>query len=200
MKYCDENLVVMLSEYIFEKQKDEGRAPTYREVMQNFPRHFTSLSKVKRYLDILENKGTIKRNTSGEIETEEMFKVKVKNVPLVGVAACGEPILAIEDIEDTYALPANLFGNGDLVMLRARGDSMIEAGIDDGDLVVIRKQPTAEYGQNVVAMIEGEATIKEYRPEQDRVVLHPRNERLEDIVVSECDVFGVVVGSIKKFF
>lgn len=199
MKYCDENLSVMLSEYIFEKQKKEGKAPTYREVMQNFPRHFTSLSKVKRYLDILENKGVIKRNASGEIETDEMFKINVKNVPLVGVAACGQPILAIEDIEDTYALPANLFGNGDLVMVRARGTSMIDAGIDDGDLVVIRKQPTADYGQNVVAMIEGETTIKEYRPEKDRVVLHPRNETMEDIIVKECDVFGVVVGSIKKF-
>ncbi len=199
MKYCDENLSVMLSEYIFEKQKKEGKAPTYRDVMRNFPRHFTSLSKVKRYLDILENKGVIKRNASGEIETDEMFKINVKNVPLVGVAACGQPILAIEDIEDTYALPANLFGNGDLVMVRARGTSMIDAGIDDGDLVVIRKQPTADYGQNVVAMIEGETTIKEYRPEKDRVVLHPRNETMEDIIVKECDVFGVVVGSIKKF-
>lgn len=199
MKYCDENLSVMLSEYIFEKQKEEGKAPTYRDVMRNFPRYFTSLSKVKRYLDILENKGVIKRNASGEIETDEMFKINVKNVPLVGVAACGQPILAIEDIEDTYALPANLFGNGDLVMVRARGTSMIDAGIDDGDLVVIRKQPTADYGQNVVAMIEGETTIKEYRPEKDRVVLHPRNETMEDIIVKECDVFGVVVGSIKKF-
>lgn len=199
MKYCDENLVIHLSEYIFEKQKEEGKAPTYREVMKKFPRQFTSLSKVKRYLDILESKGEITRNLNGEIETDDMFKIKAKNIPLVGVAACGQPILAVEDIEDTYALPANLFGNGDLVMVRAKGMSMIDAGIDDGDLVVIRKQQTAEYGQNVVAMIEGETTIKEYRPERDKVVLHPRNKNMEDIVVKECDIFGVVVGSIKKF-
>lgn len=84
-------------------------------------------------------------------------------------------------------------------MVRVKGMSMIDIGISDGDLVVVRKQRTAEYGQIILAMIDGEATIKEYRPEKEQVVLHSRNKNMKDIVVKECEVFGVVVGNIKKF-
>ena len=167
--------------------------------MRRFPRQFSSLSKVKRYVDILEAQGIIQREQDGKISVDDRFTANAVNVPLVGAAACGQPILAIQDIEDTYALPANLFGTGELVMVRVKGMSMIDIGISDGDLVVVRKQRTAEYGQIILAMIDGEATIKEYRPEKEQVVLHPRNKNMKDIVVKECEVFGVVVGNIKKF-
>lgn len=199
MRTYDEGLLIQLSDYIYEEQKEHAKSPGYRKIMKRFPRQFSSLSKVKRYVDILESKRVIQREPDGKIAIDERFTAEVVNVPLVGAAACGQPILAIQDIEDTYALPANLFGSGDLVMVRVKGTSMIDIGIDDGDLVVVRKQRTAEYGQNILAMIEGEATIKEYRPEKERVVLHPRNKNMKDIIVKDCEVFGVVVGNIKKF-
>ena len=199
MRTYDEGLLIQLSDYIYEEQKEHAKSPGYRKIMKRFPRQFSSLSKVKRYVDILESKRVIQREPDGKIAIDERFTAEGVNVPLVGAAACGQPILAIQDIEDTYALPANLFGSGDLVMVRVKGTSMIDIGIDDGDLVVVRKQRTAEYGQNILAMIEGEATIKEYRPEKERVVLHPRNKNMKDIIVKDCEVFGVVVGNIKKF-
>ena len=199
MRTYDEGLLIQLSDYIYEEQKKYAKSPGYRKIMRRFPRQFSSLSKVMRYVDILEAQGIIQREQDGKISVDDRFTANAVNVPLVGAAACGQPILAIQDIEDTYALPANLFGTGELVMVRVKGTSMIDIGISDGDLVVVRKQRTAEYGQIILAMIDGEATIKEYRPEKEQVVLHPRNKNMKDIVVKECEVFGVVVGNIKKF-
>ena len=118
-------------------------------------------------------------------------------VPVVGTVACGSPILAEENIEEYVTLPAALFGRGNFFLLRARGDSMINAGIADGDLVLVRQQDTAEYNQIAVALIDDEATLKRFRPEGDRVVLHAENPNYDDIVVDRCAVQGVAVKVIK---
>ena len=94
-------------------------------------------------------------------------------------------------------LPVSLFGKGEFYVLRAKGDSMIDAGIDDRDLVVVRQQNTADYNQIVVALIEDEATLKRYRPEADRVILHAENPEFEDIIVDSCAIQGVAVKVIK---
>lgn len=122
-------------------------------------------------------------------------------VPIVGRIACGSPILAQEDIEDYVKLPGSIFGSGPFFLLRAKGDSMIEAGIDSGDLVLIRQQSTAEPGQIVVALVndDEEATLKRFypEPEERRIRLHPENKTMKDIYVDYCTIQGIAVKVIK---
>lgn len=118
---------------------------------------------------------------------------------MVGEIACGQPNFAVENIEESYALPEALFGSGDLFMLRTFGDSMIDIGIRKGDLIVIRKQNTADDGEVVVAMVNGETTLKRlYRDGKD-IILHPENKKMKDIRVKSCEVQGVLVSCIKMY-
>ena len=121
-------------------------------------------------------------------------------VPKLGRISCGIPKFAEENIEEYVKLPVSLFGRGDFFILEAYGDSMINAGIDEGDLVLVRQQSTADYNQIVAALIDDEATLKRFRPQLDGTIrLHPENDRLEDIVVeaSQCVIQGVVVKILK---
>ena len=120
-------------------------------------------------------------------------------MPVLGSVACGVPKLAIENIEEYIRLPVALFGNGNFYILRANGDSMIDAGINDGDLVVIRAQDYASPGQIVVALMEDEATLKRFypEPEKHRIRLHPENEEMEDIYVEGCIIQGIAVKVLK---
>ena len=120
-------------------------------------------------------------------------------VPVLGSVSCGVPKLAIENIEEYIRLPVALFGRGDFFILRANGDSMIEAGIDDGDLVLIREQNYADPGQIVVALMDDEATLKRFYPEpkKRRFRLHPENSALKNIYVKECIIQGIAVKVLK---
>ena len=122
-------------------------------------------------------------------------------VPIVGRVACGTPILAQEIIEDYVRLPDRIFGRGDFYLLRAKGNSMIDAGISNGDLVLIRQQSTADPGQIVVALVndDEEATLKRFypEPEERRIRLHPENKTMEDIYVDYCTIQGIAVKVIK---
>ena len=121
-------------------------------------------------------------------------------MPVLGVISGGIPKFAEENIEEYIRLPVSLFGTGKFFILRAYGDSMIEVGIDDGDLVLIRQQETASAGQIVVALINNEdATLKRYypEPEKHRVRLHPENSRMDDIIVPDCAIQGVAVKVLK---
>jgi repressor LexA len=125
----------------------------------------------------------------------------VRHVPLVGDVAAGTDVLAQENVEEVYPLPADLTGDGDLFMLRVRGDSMIDAGIFDGDYVVTRAQTTAERGEIVVAGIPGdEATIKTYNRRDGQIVLEPANEHLSEMVFrdDEVVVYGKVVTVMRR--
>jgi repressor LexA len=125
----------------------------------------------------------------------------VRHVPLVGDVAAGTDVLAQENVEEVYPVPADLTGDGDLFMLRVRGDSMIDAGILDGDFVVTRSQPTAEQGDIVVAGIPGEeATVKTYFRRDGHVVLEPANPALEPMVFEGDDVtvYGRVVTVMRR--
>ena len=109
-------------------------------------------------------------------------------------------MLAEENIEEYVKLPISLFGHGEFFLLRAKGDSMINAGIDDGDLVVVRQQPTAVYNQIVVALVDDEATLKRFRPQPDCVYLHPENPSYDDIIVRDCVIQGVAVKVLKDLY
>lgn len=198
----DERLLETVEAFIKKHQRTNGRSPTLRQIMHEFPREFPALSKVQRYVFILKREGRIE-DDNGKIGIE--WQIQKNNdtimIPQIGTVTCGEPILAVEEYESNNEIPASWFGRGELFILRAKGDSMIGIGIHDGDRVVIRRQDGAEYGQAVVALIGDDATIKTFRPEKERIILHPENPRLKDIIVApeECRVLGLVVGCVHKF-
>ncbi len=120
------------------------------------------------------------------------------DVPVVGKITAGAPILAVENITDTFPIPLDFIGNSECFMLTVRGESMIEAGIFNGDYILIKKQNTAENGQIVVALIDDEATVKTFYKEKDHIRLQPENSSMEPIIVPNCQILGKVAGVFRK--
>jgi len=116
------------------------------------------------------------------------------SIPIVGNVTAGQPILAVENIDDYFSLPAHFVPAGEIFILNIRGDSMIEAGIHDGDMVLVRRQSTANNGDMVVALIEDEATVKTFYKEANRIRLQPENSSLEPIYTADAAILGQVVG------
>ena len=198
MKTLNEETLQKVREFNIAYQREYGRTPSYRQIMHAL--NLGSLATVRRYVMELENQGVLKRNEIGKIIP--MPKLKKGNfvlTPLIGSIACGIPNPSEESYEDTYALPSDIFGTGTLFMLHAEGNSMIEAGISPGDLLVLRQQNSAEDGEIVVALINGETTLKRLYHKGGKIVLHPENKRMQDIIVDNCDVQGVLVSCIKKY-
>ena len=188
----------LLEEFIDNYQENNGTAPSNAEISAG-----TGLSSatVSRYLSVMREEGRISYDGHRTLITEKMKKSKgsFQMVPLLGRVACGLPRFAEENIEDYMPLPIAMTGKGEFFLLRAKGDSMVEIGIEDGDLVLIRQQNFAEPGQVVVALMEDEATLKRFFPEPDRnrVRLHPENREMNDIYVPTCEIQGVAVKVIK---
>ena len=198
MKSLNENTLQEVKRFNVEYQKDHGHAPSYRIIMNEL--HLGSLATVRRYLLELEKRGHISRDEVGSIiPMPQLAKRGFTLAPLVGSIACGIPNLAVEEYEETYALPKGLFGTGELFLMHATGNSMIDAGIAPGDILVIRKQDTAEDGEIIVALIDNEATLKRLYHKNGKIVLHPENKRMDDIIVDSCNVQGVLVSCIKKY-
>lgn len=153
----------------------------------------SSLNLVQRYVLGLEREGRIERTRLGSIDVPYQLKPGGTTiVPLVGQIVCGEPNFEMENIEESFALPQSIFGSGELFMLRAYGDSMVDVGIDEGDLVVLRKQNTANDGNIVVALTNGNNTLKRLYHRNGKIVLHPENKTMKDIIVSDCEIQGVL--------
>lgn len=178
---------------------DCGRSPTIREIADG-----TGMSKTNAqdYIAYMREAGMLHSDgTARSIVTkkEKQSRSQMLRVPVLGAVACGVPKFAEENIEEYVKLPVSLFGTGDFYILRADGDSMIEAGIDSGDLVLIKQQNYANEGQIVVALMEDEATLKRFYPEPEnhRVRLHPENSTMEDIYVENCIIQGVAVKVLK---
>ncbi|NCA67153.1 MAG: transcriptional repressor LexA [Clostridia bacterium] len=194
--------IMKLYNFIKQYKNENGFIPSYREMLK--AGEYTSTGTIKRHLELLEHEGLIivSRGKNRAIElagkTESSPFV---NIPLIGNVAAGSPILAIENIEGFYPLPQDFFGNNNsMFMLRICGDSMIEAGIFNDDLIVVRQQNDAKNGDIVVACIEDSATVKTFYKEKDFVRLHPENSALEDIIVTDdLLILGVVCGSIRRF-
>jgi repressor LexA len=189
-------------------QRERGFPPSVREIGEAVG--LTSPSTVHAHLASLQKLGYLKRDPSKPRAIEVRFDATsggavdrrpTRHVPLVGDVAAGTDVLAQENIEETLPLPADFTGDGDLFMLRVRGDSMIDAAIVDGDFVVCRAQPTAANGEIVVAGIPGdEATVKTYRRSGRKITLLPANERLEpmDFDPSEVTIYGKVVTVLRR--
>lgn len=156
---------------------------------------------VHSYLKEMTEKGILDYNGKS-IETKRTKKSENKTVrvPILGNIACGSPEFAEEDFEEYVSLPVSIFGDGDFFILRTHGDSMIEKGIERGDMVVVRKQNFASAGDIVVALVDGETTLKYFYPEPEKrqIRLHPANKDMKDIIVKECNIQGVAQHIIKK--
>ena len=194
--------------YIERTQRERGYPPSVREICEAVG--LTSTSTVHAHLATLQKQGYLVRDPTKPRAIEVRYdpssgamleRRPVKHVPLIGEVAAGTDVLAQENVEELYPLPEDFTGSGQLFMLRVRGDSMIDAGIFDGDHVVVRQQPEAEKGDIVVAGIPGEeATVKTFSRKGAKVVLIPSNPRLEPIEYDADDVtiFGKVVTVLRR--
>ena len=195
MRSKDKGLLAEIEKYVCNFTDSNGISPTMQEIADAVG---VSKATVHRYITQLCEDGVIDYSGVRSI-TSTKAKVQVVRVPVLGRIACGIPKFAEENIEEYVKLPVALFGNGDYFLLRAYGDSMVEVGIEDGDLVLIRQQNYADRGQIIVALVEDDATLKRYypEPENNRVRLHPENSRMEDIYVDSCQIQGVAVKVLK---
>jgi repressor LexA len=189
-------------EVIRSTMRDRGQPPTVREIGQEIG--VASSCTVQRHLDALVRKGFITRDRYKyrSIQLADspfpMF-ARAMNVPIVGSIAAGAPITAVENIEDTFPLPAELVGDDTIFMLRVRGDSMIDAGIFDGDLVAVRQQPNANNGEIVAALLDEEATVKRFFREGDHIRLQAENPDYAPIIARDVKILGKVILSIRNF-
>ncbi len=190
-------------EFIKKELKAKGYPPSVREICNGVG--IKSTSTAHAYLERLEKNGYIRRDPTKpraiEIldDTTYLSKKEIVNIPVVGQVTAGKPILAVENIEDTFPLLAHLLPNGDVFMLSVKGDSMIEAGIFDGDYVIVKQQSYADNGDIVVALIDDEATVKAFYKEKDHIRLQPRNPYMAPIIVDNVIILGKVVGVFRIF-
>lgn len=201
--------------YIQKEISVKGYAPSVREICKAV--NLSSTATVQGYLNKLEEKGFIKKenqkgrtlrllkNSKGEEMSAGMDQSKdfyndkeMVNVPVIGKITAGQPILAVENITDTFPIPIDFVGNSESFMLTVRGESMIEAGILDGDYILVKKVNTAENGEIVVALIEDEATVKTFYKEEGHIRLQPENHTMDPIIVSDCAILGKVCGVFRK--
>ena len=195
MRSKDKTLMAAIEKFVSDYTDSNGISPTMQEVADGVG---SSKATVQRYIAQLCDDGIL--DYSGyRTMTSTKTKAAAIRVPVLGTIACGIPKFAEENIEEYVRLPVALFGKGNFFILRAYGDSMIEAGIDNGDLVLIRQQNYADDGQIVVALMEDEATLKRFYPEpkKHRIRLHPENSRMDDIYVDNCEIQGVAVKVLK---
>jgi repressor LexA len=201
-----------------EKQiKEKGYPPSVREIGKSVG--LSSTATVHGYLRKLEEKGYIKKeNQKGRTlrllkgtkapnneeksdtkNTKDFYSGKeMVEVPVIGKITAGAPILAVENISDTFPIPIDFVGNSESFMLTVSGESMIEAGILDGDYILVKKQNVARNGEIVVALIEDEATVKTFYKEKDHIRLQPENSSMDPIIVKNCEILGKVAGVFRK--
>jgi repressor LexA len=188
-----------LLNYIYEFTKQNGYTPSLREMCAKM--NFASTSSVFYYLQKCEDQGLIRRSKGKNRAIELVGEAYGNTVPVVGKVAAGEPIFAEQNIEEYLQLPQNMFDNscGDLFALTIRGNSMIEAGINSGDKVIVRRQNVANNGDIVVALIDESATVKRFYKENNYYRLQPENSTMQPIILDSVIVLGIVVGLIRKY-
>ncbi len=191
MKVIREDKVQEVLVFIKNFQQKEGMSPSFRQIAKAVS--FPSLATAQKYVMILKDRGQIEQNSLGKIVIPSHLSTgKTIVAPLVGNIACGSPILAEQNIEETFRLPTSIFGTEPVMILNACGDSMTGVGIFNGDLIIARISNTAENGDIVVALIDDSATVKRYYKENGKYRLHPENPKYNDIVVDEIQIQGVV--------
>lgn len=190
-------------EFIKDQILTRGFPPSVRDICEAV--HLKSTSSVHSHLETLEKNGYIRRDPTKpraiEIldDTFNLTRREVTNVPLVGRVAAGEPILAQENIENYFPIPVEMLPNNNTFMLTVKGESMINAGILDGDYVLVEEQHTASNGDMVVALIEDGATVKTFYKEEGVIRLQPENDFMDPIIVRDVQILGKVIGVFRFF-
>lgn len=189
---------MQILDFIRREIDDKGYPPSVREICLAVG--LKSTSTVHAHLNRLEEEGYIRRDATKPraLELTDTATVRGRSVPLVGRVTAGMPILAQQNIEEYYMLPQNVVGSDEVFILSVQGESMIEAGILDGDFVIVRRQSHAENGDIVVAMIDDEATVKRIFYEKTRVRLQPENPTMQPIYAREVTVLGRVIALFRQ--
>lgn len=190
-------------EYIKSEIINRGYPPAVREICEAV--HLKSTSSVHSHLESLEKNGYIRRDPTKPRAIEivddnfNLTRREIINVPIIGTIAAGEPLLAVENIEGYFPILAEEMPKGEVFMLNIKGESMINAGIYDGDKILVQKQSVAENGEIIVALLEDSATVKTYYKEDTHYRLQPENDTMEPIIVSELNILGKVIGLYRHY-
>ena len=190
-------------QYIKDTILKKGYPPAVREICEAV--HLKSTSSVHSHLETLEQNGYIRRDPTKPRTIEilddcfNLTRRELVNIPLIGSVAAGQPILAQENIENYFPVPSDLLPNQEAFMLRVKGESMINAGIFNGDQIIVAQQDTAENGDIIVALMDDSATVKRFYREDDHVRLQPENDTMEPIIVEDCQILGKVFGVFRFF-
>lgn len=197
--------------FIEKQVKEKGYPPSVREIGKAVG--LSSTATVHGYIEKLTQKGYIKKEdqkgrtlkllkgglTESEPEQKSFYSGReMVDVPVIGKISAGAPILAVENVVDTFPIPIDFVGNSESFMLTVKGESMIEAGILNGDYILIKRQETARNGEIVVALIEDEATVKTFYKENGHIRLQPENSTMDPIIVPNCKILGKVAGVFRK--
>ena len=191
-------------DYIKNTIMNKGFPPAVREICEAV--HLKSTSTVHSHLEALERNGYIRRDPTKPRAIEivddnfNLARRELVNIPLIGTVAAGQPLLAVENIENYFPVPSEYLPNVQTFMLKVRGDSMVNAGIFDGDQVLVAQQNTAENGDMVVALLDDSATVKTFYREKDYYRLQPENDHMDPIIVREnLQILGKVIGVFRFF-
>ncbi|WP_026660173.1 transcriptional repressor LexA [Butyrivibrio sp. AC2005] len=190
-------------EFIKEKILDKGYPPTVREICETV--HLKSTSSVHSHLETLEKNGYIKRDPTKPRTIEicddsfNMIRTEMVNIPVVGQVAAGTPILAEQNIDSYFPIPAEMCPKGQMFILNVKGDSMINAGIFNGDRIFVEACDTARNGEQIVALIDDSATVKTFYKENGHIRLQPENDDMDPIIVDDCEILGRVFGVLRLY-
>lgn len=190
-------------EYIKSQILERGFPPAVRDICEAV--HLKSTSSVHSHLETLEKNGYIRRDPTKPRAIEilddsfALLRREVSNVPVVGHVAAGEPLLAEQNIEDYFPIPVEMLPNATTFLLKVQGESMVNAGILSGDLVLVEEQHTASNGEMVVALIEDGATVKTFYKEKGHIRLQPENDYMDPIIVPDVTILGKVIGVFRFF-
>lgn len=190
-------------EYMKNEIINKGYPPSVREIGEAV--HLKSTASVFTHLEKLEKNGYIKRDPSKPRAIEiiddnfNLTRREVVNVPVVGYVAAGLPLLAVQNIENYFPIPAEYMPNEQCFMLKVKGESMINAGILNGDTILVEKASTAKNGDMVVALVDDSATVKTFYKEKNHIRLQPENDNMDPIIVIDCDILGKVIGVFRFF-
>ena len=190
-------------DYIKDEILKKGYPPTVREICETV--NLKSTSSVHSHLETLEKNGYIKRDPTKPRAIEicddsfQMVRTEMVSIPIIGNVAAGQPILAEENIQDYFPVPADMVPQGESFILNVRGESMINAGIFSGDRIFVNSCNTAHNGDIVVALVEDSATVKTFYKEADHIRLQPENDYMDPIIVQDCEILGKVIGLFRMF-
>ena len=177
--------------------KENGFSPSVREICAKLG--IKSTATAYSYIERLKNMGIIEKSPLKKRAITLADRTEFKSIPLVGTIRAGVPIFAVENLDGYYPLPEELNTGGVEFALKVQGESMINAGIFDGDIIIVNQQNTANNGEIVVALIDDSATVKRFFKRNGKIVLHPENDNMEDMLFEQITILGVVKGLMRKF-